>query len=93
MRRLRFGDLFEQVASLGNLFAAAKKALRGRVGLVTTAVFSGNSAGSAGGRRRIRRSVTFARSRRRSHRPEACTHKGTRAAGEPSIRTEFPRSE
>jgi hypothetical protein len=30
MRRLRFGDLFEQVASLGNLFAAAKKALRGR---------------------------------------------------------------
>jgi RNA-directed DNA polymerase len=30
MRRRRFGDLFEQVASLGNLFAAAKKALRGR---------------------------------------------------------------
>ena len=28
MRRRRFGDLFEQVASLGNLFAAAKKALR-----------------------------------------------------------------
>jgi RNA-directed DNA polymerase len=30
MRRRRVGDLFEQVASLGNLFAAAKKALRGR---------------------------------------------------------------
>lgn len=30
MRRRRFGDLFERVASLGNLFAAAKKALRGR---------------------------------------------------------------
>ena len=30
MRRRRFGDLFEQGASLGNLFAAAKKALRGR---------------------------------------------------------------
>jgi hypothetical protein len=30
MRRRRFGDLFKQVASLGNLFAAAKKALRGR---------------------------------------------------------------
>jgi RNA-directed DNA polymerase len=30
MRRQRFGDLFEQVASLGNLFTAAKKALRGR---------------------------------------------------------------
>jgi RNA-directed DNA polymerase len=30
MRRRRFGDLFEQVVSLGNLFAAAKKALRGR---------------------------------------------------------------
>lgn len=30
MRRRRFGDLFEQVASLGKLFAAAKKALRGR---------------------------------------------------------------
>jgi len=30
MRRRRFGDLFGQVASLGNLFAAAKKALRGR---------------------------------------------------------------
>lgn len=30
MRRRRFGDLFERVASLGNLLAAAKKALRGR---------------------------------------------------------------
>ena len=30
MRRRRHGNLFEQVASLGNLFAAAKKALRGR---------------------------------------------------------------
>jgi retron-type reverse transcriptase len=30
MRRRRSGNLFEQVASLGNLFAAAKKALRGR---------------------------------------------------------------
>jgi len=30
MRRRRSGNLFEQIASLGNLFAAAKKALRGR---------------------------------------------------------------
>jgi len=30
MRRRRFGDPFERIASLGNLFAAAKKALRGR---------------------------------------------------------------
>jgi len=30
MRRRRSGNLFEQIASLGNLFTAAKKALRGR---------------------------------------------------------------
>jgi RNA-directed DNA polymerase len=30
MRRKRHGDLFREIVSLGNLFAAAKKALRGR---------------------------------------------------------------
>ena len=30
MRRKRQGDLFRGIVSLGNLFAAAKKALRGR---------------------------------------------------------------
>ena len=39
MRRRRSGNLFEQIASLGNLFAAAKKALRGRATRMPAAAF------------------------------------------------------
>ncbi len=39
MRRRRYGDLFERVASLENLFAAARKALRGRALRMPAAAF------------------------------------------------------